>query len=153
LDEGAQPAATQPKPEQHIEKEREKAGGGAGEGSEKKMREASEKEKSVRAETRVVKPPPLAMSEGVVATAVTPTHMPSPQHTFACEYECGFKGSFEQVSAHEPICRLNGASGKGVDIAAGVHMHSDVKYQQQLLKVALASSSVRSLALASLTLA
>jgi len=131
LDVGAQPAATQPKPEQLTGKVSKKAGGGAGEGSEKKLRDASEKEKSVRTETRVVKPPPLAIrkevtvvagvSEGVVATAVTPTavtptHMSSPQHTFACEYDCGFKGSFEQVSAHEPICRLNGASGKGVDI-------------------------------------
>ena len=40
-----------------------------------------------------------------------PSAMENAHKVFCCDFKCGFKGAFDEVSAHENICTLNPQKG------------------------------------------
>jgi hypothetical protein len=40
-----------------------------------------------------------------------PLAMENAHKVFCCDFKCGFKGAFDEVSAHENICTLNPQKG------------------------------------------
>jgi hypothetical protein len=59
------------------------------------------------------KTPKVLEFSALVEFATSAPSIKNPAHAlFSCEYDCGFTGGFEQVSAHECSCKLNPSTAK-----------------------------------------